>query len=736
MLNSRGMSGAPPQPLRPHTLRARAPIRDAIPLPGGGIALLTASGVDVLDDALGPAGSIAGEGFRGHSLTALAGGRFLVYEPPFGDVHAGAPGGELAKVDLGKAYATGVVATSAGFVALTSDDRVLVDVHGERRWLDLPGCTDLGLVRFREGALVAGREGLVVLDAHGEVRERGPLPAGGRPIGARLVALPASIALPTEEGIALLDGASERARIPVNARSEALRPFGTGVLVDEDRAIELWAIVEGAAERAWRWSGPADLGYPKIAGARIVMGALHVGMAWILDASGELVAEVPLPARLVEACAFDDGVAMRTADDPAVVWWRPGRGIALLEHDVEADLLRPATPGLISAEADVLYRWRTDVQGPELPAVETGGVPLDTPIVVGGTLLTVRARGRFTLRAATARRTLVGVAPGSRFRPAVTRAEALALMEALVARRFDGPLPDTAVEGMWAEVTARLAQLPLAETLALHGRALFAPVTLDEGLRRASRWAREEWFAEVGQALGLSGRQVSAAVRAGQLPLDPPRPVPGFEYLGAFTTTGKLTVSDPCYVGKKSKVLPLSMEVEALPGRWHVFVRPGVLDEANRTAELVVIHPEGFDVVAADPLGSIGVDSGQAGVFDRDCPKRDGDEPFEEGVVGRLGAVASSGLGDGFYPVFGGSSKGRLAKIRLHFLGPSPAALDATVAMEAKGPPRRYAPSERFAVGDAVEHAKFGAGTVVRVRDDGKIEVAFADAPRVLVHKR
>jgi hypothetical protein len=726
----------PADALRPHPLRMSAGIRDAIPLAGGGIAVLTSRGVEIVDDELRPAGSIPGGELRGDRLVPLAGGRFLVHGDHFTDLYVGAPGGEIVKVDLGKAYAIHVVATSAGFVALTSDDRVLADVHGEHRWIDPPGRIDMGLVRLGDGAMVAGREGVVVLGADGEVLERRPLPPGDVRMAARLVALPAGGALPFEDGIVVLEGASEQARIPVEARSEALAAFGAGVLVAQDRAAELWQIGGGGAERAWRWSAPADLMSPKVAGTYAVMSAWHAAAAWILDASGALLAEVRLPGPLVRACAFDEGVALQAADSPTVLWWRPGLEIVPLAHDIRASVLRPATPGLISSEADLLYRWRQDVQGPELPAVETGGLPVGTPIVVGGSLLTIQAVGRFALRGTTASGGLVRVEPGSAFRPAVTREEAQALIKALVARRFEGALPGVSLEGIWRDVTARLAQLPLAETLPLHGRALFAPASLDERSRQAAAFAREGWLSEVGQALGLSGRRVAAAVRAGKFPLEPPRPVPGYEYLGAFTTDGRLTISDPCYFGKKTKAFPLSIEVEALPGLWHAFVRDGVVGDAGRTAELVVTHADGFGVAAVDPLGSIGVDSGTAGVFDRAWPKRDGDEPFEEGVTSKLGAAAWSGQGDGFYPAFGGSAMGRLAKIRIHFLGPSPAALDATVAMEAKGPPRRYAPSERFAVGETVEHVKFGEGTVVRVREDGKIEVVFADGPRVLVHRR
>lgn len=197
-------------------------------------------------------------------------------------------------------------------------------------------------------------------------------------------------------------------------------------------------------------------------------------------------------------------------------------------------------------------------------------------------------------------------------------------------------------------------------------------------------------------------------------------------------------MGDPCYRGQKGAgALQLAIPIEAEPGRWHVFVRPGEGSDANRTAELALVHEAGFAVVAAEPAGSIGVDSGTAGAFDAKCPKRkDNDDLYDEGVVAGLGAVAYTGLGDGLYPVFvGRGGSGRVAKIRLFFLGPEPPGLDATIAREANAV-RKYSPKEHFAVGDAIEHPKFGAGTVVRTTGEDKIEVSFADGDRVLVHAR
>jgi hypothetical protein len=703
--------------LRPRARLLAAPIRDLAFLPGGTLAALTSLGVEILDDALATTDTIPGSSLRGTRLFPLAGGRFLVCEHGFTELHVGARGGTLDEVDAGDRLFHDVVPTDAGFIA-TTIDKVLVDRHGERRWIELPSRIGRGLARWRDGAVVAGSDGIAALDAAGEIRATFDMSLN---LSRRPVALASGVAVPGSDEIVVLDGSTVRATIPARPDDCQLAPFGNGIVVSADQEIAFWEIGDGEATLAFRWSRPVSLRGPEVAGDRIVIGAWHAPVAWILDAKGALLDEVSLPGTLLDACAFDDGVALRAQGSREIVWWRPGRELVRLEHDTEPDLVRAATTGIASAEDEILYRWQADAEGPDLPALDSGGLPFDTPIVIDGSVVTLRPGGRFALRGETPEGRLRRVKPGASFRPAATRAEALSLIEAMLARRFDAELPRFACTGTYYEASAQLAQLPLADTLPLHGRALFAPRGLDPDTLRYVAFAREAWLAEIGLALGMSARRVLAAVRAGQLPLDPPRPVPGWEYLGAFTTSGDLRVGDPCYVGKKqSGAFRLALDVEALPGSWHVFVRPGAGADAGRTAELAVMHTDGFDAVAAEELGSIGVDSASAGVFDRTCPKRDDGAPLEEGVVSRLGAVAWSGHGDGFYPVFGGRSKGRLAKIRLCFLGPSAPELDTTIAPKSSGT-RRYAPSEHFEVGDTVEHAKFGTGTVFQVRPDGKV---------------
>ncbi len=47
---------------------------------------------------------------------------------------------------------------------------------------------------------------------------------------------------------------------------------------------------------------------------------------------------------------------------------------------------------------------------------------------------------------------------------------------------------------------------------------------------------------------------------------------------------------------------------------------------------------------------------------------------------------------------------------------------------------KRYKADERFAKNDVLNHAQFGFGLVTMLKDNSKIEVAFANGPKTLVH--
>lgn len=58
---------------------------------------------------------------------------------------------------------------------------------------------------------------------------------------------------------------------------------------------------------------------------------------------------------------------------------------------------------------------------------------------------------------------------------------------------------------------------------------------------------------------------------------------------------------------------------------------------------------------------------------------------------------------------------------------------EVEAAAEPSGPLRQYSMRERFAVGDRLEHSKFGIGIVTEVRF-GKIDVRFGRDLKTLVH--
>lgn len=61
------------------------------------------------------------------------------------------------------------------------------------------------------------------------------------------------------------------------------------------------------------------------------------------------------------------------------------------------------------------------------------------------------------------------------------------------------------------------------------------------------------------------------------------------------------------------------------------------------------------------------------------------------------------------------------------------AAYESLVAGKDRSTARRYAPAERFAKGDLVEHPAFGLGVVAAVRGD-KVDLAFREGVKTLQH--
>jgi hypothetical protein len=118
-------------------------------------------------------------------------------------------------------------------------------------------------------------------------------------------------------------------------------------------------------------------------------------------------------------------------------------------------------------------------------------------------------------------------------------------------------------------------------------------------------------------------------------------------------TNGKIVVSDPCYDSGDVRLL-------ALNGKWLAAVRKTKEDVWGERVASVLVHHEGFDPIGKkynEDVKYIGVDSGQAGVFDSEaynasgnfydscCSATNKDFGFVSG-----GFVTTSGYGDGGYP--------------------------------------------------------------------------------------
>jgi hypothetical protein len=168
-----------------------------------------------------------------------------------------------------------------------------------------------------------------------------------------------------------------------------------------------------------------------------------------------------------------------------------------------------------------------------------------------------------------------------------------------------------------------------------------------------------------------------------------------FDIIGEFDVqSGKLRISDPCYDADTW----CAGEVEAVNGRWVASVARS--DEGGwgeRIARLMATHVDcpvpagnGWRLLSID----VGVDSGQAGVFDAAHYRDDSlaqqhpvaeplvpEEPWYSlccdrtlgsqgaGVI-PFGAVASSGYGDGSYQAFGlHDAEERLMGVMIVFIG-------------------------------------------------------------------
>lgn len=147
--------------------------------------------------------------------------------------------------------------------------------------------------------------------------------------------------------------------------------------------------------------------------------------------------------------------------------------------------------------------------------------------------------------------------------------------------------------------------------------------------------------------------------------------------------SGRINITDPCYSDDTWCAI---FRQSARSGRWVVGVET---DGDGRISRMRARHEKtsegAFD--GAIPLGMIGVDSGQAGVFDSEVyPKGmstgeyDNKESFYGrcceltlgddgcGVVEGAGIVTCTGWGDGNYPVSGVLDGGELVCIEITYI--------------------------------------------------------------------
>jgi hypothetical protein len=101
-------------------------------------------------------------------------------------------------------------------------------------------------------------------------------------------------------------------------------------------------------------------------------------------------------------------------------------------------------------------------------------------------------------------------------------------------------------------------------------------------------------------------------------------------------------------------------------------------------------------------------------------------------MVGAVPAKVECNTCHAVHAFRGGGTRPRAAHSASRRAAPS-ASFEQLLAAHA-GPPRRYAPSERFDTGDVVDHPSFGRGFVSAPKDIGKVEVTFRTGVKTLVH--
>lgn len=157
-------------------------------------------------------------------------------------------------------------------------------------------------------------------------------------------------------------------------------------------------------------------------------------------------------------------------------------------------------------------------------------------------------------------------------------------------------------------------------------------------------------------------------------------------------TLGKLAyLSDPCYDCKPNNFY--NCAIETIPGEYLVYITRSESKSIwleNRITSIMAIHKDYYPKFKAMPKNDremlwCAVDSGTCGIFDKEYYEKhhsstsnDIDEEwYDDFVCNRMdeyittdgkGAISSSGLGDGRYPVFAEYSGNKAFAIRIKFL--------------------------------------------------------------------
>ena len=156
--------------------------------------------------------------------------------------------------------------------------------------------------------------------------------------------------------------------------------------------------------------------------------------------------------------------------------------------------------------------------------------------------------------------------------------------------------------------------------------------------------------------------------------------------LGTFEVkSGKLHISDPCYeYDENDKICVLTLK-DVLNGKY--IAKISIESKYNDVESLTIYHEKYSEVEPNFLMGTIGVDSGQAGIFDLKYYEKNQGGEFGDlnsfyglacsltlskeqgGIMNYAGVVSSSGCGDGEYEVYVGANDiGEIVSVKIIFI--------------------------------------------------------------------